>query len=619
MRFNVTASLLIKNNNLFIAFLIGFHFTVYSQHNESIDSLEQIYISGNFSEKDQLKILDILTQNHKNTDKRLKFCEELIEKAKEMDSISYLFGGYLEKANTLQKKGDLGEALENYLWAAEIATAENDNISLGKTYGSIANVYSIMGSSKNSIDYFKKSLAIFEAENDSMRYALTLENLGDQYLDQKLPDSALIYFHLSEPIFRALKFQKGLAYNMGNKGLAYAQQSRNDLAENYINQASAILTEQSDYYPICVYLIYMADIYAEKGDLIKASDFANRSLYLAKSIGLKQQVSEASLKLSEIYELDGNKEESLYFFKEHVTYRDSVLNLQTIQQMANLRTDFEVSQKQLEVDLLNQQKTNQKVLIFTMIAILGMTGLYYITLTKEKRRSDHLLLNILPSGTAEELKKYGRVKAQKFDSVTVMFTDFQAFTKHSQNLSPEILVKSVDFYFSKFDEIIDKYGLEKIKTMGDAYMCAGGLPSATANHPVKIVNADFDIVKFIDTSKASNLGDMAHFDIRIGINTGPVVAGVVGRKKFVYDIWGDTVNVASRMESNSEAGRINVSENTYQLIKEEFDCTFRGEIDVKNKGMMNMYFVNGRKNPSSSKDHPHKVKLKMTRIKNVSV
>jgi len=594
-------SLLIKNNILFIVLLIAFHFPVYCQHNESIDSLEHIYVTGNFSEKDLLKILDTLAQNHRNTEKRLQFCEELIEKAKEMDSVYYLFNGYLEKANTLQKKGDLILALENYHLAAEIATEENDNLSLGKTYASIASVYSIMGDSKNSIDYFKKSLPIFEAENDSMIYAIALENLGDQYLDQNIPDSALIYFHLSEPIFRALKFRQGLAYNMGNKGLAYAQQNRNDLAENYMNQASEILTELSDYYPICIYLIYMADIYMDKGDLIKATDFANRSLFLARNIGLKQQVSDASLKLSEINELAGNKAESLYFFKEHIAYRDSVLSIETVQQMANLRADFEVSQKQLEVDLLNQQKANQKVLIFTMIAILGMTGLYYITLTKAKKRSDHLLLNILPSGTAEELKKYGKVKAKKFDSVTVMFTDFQAFTKLSQKLSPEILVKSVDFYFSKFDEIIDKYGLEKIKTMGDAYMCAGGLPFATANHPIKIVNAAFDIVKFMEAAKTSNLGDMAHFDIRIGINTGPVVAGVVGRKKFVYDIWGDTVNVASRMESNSEAGRINVSENTYQLIRNDFDCTFRGEIDVKNKGMMNMYFVKGRKDHSSSK------------------
>lgn len=594
MRFSLIKSLLNRGNILSIVFLIVSHLGVYCQ-DISIDSLEQVYVSGNYAEEDHLKILKLLSQNHQNTEKRLEFCEELIKNAKRMDSVSFRFHGYLEKANTLQKKGDLSLALENYLIAAEIATAEDDNLLLGKTFGSIANVYSIMGNSSSSINYFKKSLVIFEEENDSMRYAITLENLGDQYLDQKLPDSALIYFNLSEPIFSALNFQKGLAYNKGNKGLAYAQQNRNDLAENYINQASKILFELGDFYPICIYFIYMADIYMEKGDLIKASDFAKRSLLLAKKNELKQQASEASLKLSEILELAGNNKESFIFYKEHIAYRDSVHNLESFNKIANMRTDFEVSQKQVEVDLLNQQKANQKILIFSLLAILVMIGFYYRTITKAKRRSDDLLLNILPSETAKELKENGKVKAKKFDSITVMFTDFQAFTRYSQKLSPEVLVESVDYYFSKFDEIIDKYGLEKIKTIGDAYMCAGGLPFESKDHPERIIKAAFEISKFIKDSGNSNLGELAHFNIRIGINTGPVVAGVVGSKKFAYDIWGDTVNVASRMESNSLEGRINISHNTYLLVKDHFDCEYRGEIDVKNKGMMKMYFVTKEK------------------------
>ena len=594
MRFSLIKSLLNRDNILSIVFLIVSHLGVYCQ-DISIDSLEQVYVSGNYAEEDHLKILKLLSQNHQNTEKRLEFCEELIKNATRMDSVSFRFHGYLEKANTLQKKGDLSLALENYLIAAEIATAEDDNLLLGKTFGSIANVYSIMGNSSSSIHYFKKSLVIFEEENDSMRYAITLENLGDQYLDQKLPDSALIYFNLSEPIFKALNFQKGLAYNKGNKGLAYAQQNRNDLAENYINQASKILFELGDFYPICIYFIYMADIYMEKGDLIKASDFAKRSLLLAKKNELKQQASEASLKLSEILELAGNNKESLNFYKEYIAYRDSVHNLESVNKIANMRTDFEVSQKQVEVDLLNQQKANQKILIFSLLAILVMIGLYYRTITKAKKRSDDLLLNILPSETAKELKENGKVKAKKFDSITVMFTDFQAFTRYSQKLSPEVLVESVDYYFSKFDEIIDKYGLEKIKTIGDAYMCAGGLPFESKDHPERIIKAAFEISKFINDSGHSNLGELAHFNIRIGINTGPVVAGVVGSKKFAYDIWGDTVNVASRMESNSLEGRINISHNTYLLVKDHFECEYRGEIDVKNKGMMKMYFVTKEK------------------------
>jgi len=203
----------------------------------------------------------------------------------------------------------------------------------------------------------------------------------------------------------------------------------------------------------------------------------------------------------------------------------------------------------------------------------------------------NLLLNILPEETATELKDKGKVKAQRFESVSVMFTDFKGFTAYSDKLSPEELVDSIDFYYSRFDEIVEKHGLEKIKTVGDAYMCAGGLPDPDPNNAHKMIAAAIEIAEFVKESKKNDPDDMTRFDIRIGINTGPVVAGVVGKKKFAYDIWGDTVNIASRMESNSEPGKINVSEATYKLIKDQFMCSYRGEIEAKNKGMMKMYFV----------------------------
>jgi class 3 adenylate cyclase len=210
----------------------------------------------------------------------------------------------------------------------------------------------------------------------------------------------------------------------------------------------------------------------------------------------------------------------------------------------------------------------------------------------EKKRSDSLLLNILPEETAQELKASGKVLAKKFESVTVMFTDFKSFTHYATNLPPEILVETIDYYFSKFDQIIEKYGLEKIKTVGDSYMCAGGLPFPSADHAHKTVQAALEIERFISETKNNPTSNIIGLDIRIGINSGPVVAGVVGTKKFAYDIWGDTVNIASRMESNSEPGRINISENTFELVKDAFACDYRGEISVKNRGTMKMYFVN---------------------------
>ena len=157
------------------------------------------------------------------------------------------------------------------------------------------------------------------------------------------------------------------------------------------------------------------------------------------------------------------------------------------------------------------------------------------------------------------------------------------------------LVAEINTCFEAFDGIMGKYGIEKIKTIGDAYMAAGGLPFQTNDHPFKMILAAFEIAQFIKESKQVKQQDITHFDIRIGINTGPIVAGVVGIHKFAYDIWGDTVNVASRMETLSTPGRINISENTYELVKDVFQCKYRGEIEVKNRGMMKMYFVNGIK------------------------
>jgi class 3 adenylate cyclase len=283
-----------------------------------------------------------------------------------------------------------------------------------------------------------------------------------------------------------------------------------------------------------------------------------------------------------------------------------VSNIDAVQKMANLRYNYGISKKQVEVNLLNEQKRNQRnVVIATIIALvlilLLLAGVYqrYKFMTKanriieaEKKRSDSLLLNILPEETAQELKQSGKVRAKKFDSVTVMFTDFQGFTQYATSLDPEILVETVDFYFSKFDEIIEKYGLEKIKTVGDSYMCAGGLPFPSGDHAYKMVQAALEIEKFIRDTKKDPTNNKIGLDIRIGINTGPVVAGVVGTKKFAYDVWGDTVNIASRMESNSIPGRINISENTYELVKHAFDVEFRGDLHVKNRGVMKMYFVN---------------------------
>lgn len=213
-------------------------------------------------------------------------------------------------------------------------------------------------------------------------------------------------------------------------------------------------------------------------------------------------------------------------------------------------------------------------------------------LTKEKRKSDELLLNILPEETAAELKLNGVATPHHYKQVTVLFSDFQSFTKSASQISPQVLIQTLNECFSAFDDIIERNNLEKIKTIGDAYMCAGGLPIENDTNAENSVSAAIELCHWIKNWNNKRLEKgLDAWEIRVGVHTGELIAGVVGKKKFAYDVWGDTVNLASRMESNGEVGKVNISTSTYELVKDKFSCNYRGKIPVKGKEVTDMYFV----------------------------
>jgi class 3 adenylate cyclase len=214
----------------------------------------------------------------------------------------------------------------------------------------------------------------------------------------------------------------------------------------------------------------------------------------------------------------------------------------------------------------------------------------------EKEKTENLLANVLPKNTASEIMEKGKATKIKYNFVTVLFSDIQGFTKIAEEVNPEVLIDELDKFFFYFDSVVERLGIEKIKTIGDAYMCAGGIPEKNRTNPVEVILAALEMQGYMSKLKeTSEFEGMKFWDIRIGIHTGTVIAGVVGQKKLSYDIWGDTVNTASRMESSGEAGKINISGTTYEFVKDFFICEHRGKMPVKYKGEIDMYFVNGIK------------------------
>jgi len=266
--------------------------------------------------------------------------------------------------------------------------------------------------------------------------------------------------------------------------------------------------------------------------------------------------------------------------------------------------------EQQEVEMKLEKESNKLIRLFFLLGLGFLVLLFFVILYLRKRRttsvlrtkneeivaerdkSDALLLNILPNSVAEELKNFGKTSSFRYDEATVMFTDFKGFTTFASENDPEDVVAMLDYYFRGFDEIISHFRIEKIKTIGDAYLCVSGAPMANPDHAKDMVQAALIFQEFVKKSAHKRFGKGSELlEMRIGIHSGPLVAGVVGSKKFAYDVWGDTVNVAARMEQASESGQINVSETVVQACGDNFHFHYRGELEAKNKGKLKMYFV----------------------------
>ncbi|MEP6927625.1 MAG: adenylate/guanylate cyclase domain-containing protein, partial [Ginsengibacter sp.] len=359
--------------------------------------------------------------------------------------------------------------------------------------------------------------------------------------------------------------------------------------------------------------IGLGNTYYKNGNYHEALNAYKNVQSTANQNNLKKELRDAYQGLALTYAGLKNYGNAFLYQTMFTNIKDTLFNLDIAQKVSTLQTNFEIQKKQAQIDILTKDKALQQLELkkqrITRNALIGglilILIIAFITLRdnrnkiktnkildSQKVEIENLLLNILPTEVAQELRKTGFATPKYYERASVLFTDFKSFTKLVDSLTPQEIVSELNACFIGFDDIIEKYNLEKIKTIGDSYMCAGGISSVDDLHPINIVKASLEIQKFIGmrNEKRKEMG-MGSWDVRIGINIGPVVAGVVGRKKYAYDIWGGTVNIASRMESNGEPGRVNVSAATYELIKDKYACTYRGKIFAKNIGEIDMYYV----------------------------
>lgn len=497
------------------------------------------------------------------------------------------------------------KALEYYLRSLFLAEEIKNNFRITTALINIGNVYQ---NKKQTLDkalvYYLKALPYSRMLDDADILGTVTVGIGEIYLAKKMDDSALYYFELA---LSAYEGTEEYPYALNDIGKVYLMRKDYKTAEKYHSDAFAIAQKNDSKLYMTQSLMGLAKAQQEEGNYKESvSNYKN-----AESISLS--ISSASYELKTIYEGLAYSYNKLNDYKNAFTYqllltstKDTLYNIDTDKKLGSLQFDFDIHKKQSEINLLTKDKEiqeqeirRQKIVRNSFIGgfavVLIFAGIFFRQRNKiklGKKRSDELLLNILPEETAEELKATGTAKAKSFDSVSVMFTDFKNFTQASEILTPDELVAEINYCYSEFDRIITRHGIEKIKTIGDSYMCVGGLPVPNATHAEDVVRAGLEMQQFIIEHKSERIkNNEPYFDLRLGIHTGTVVAGIVGIKKFAYDIWGDTVNTASRMESSGQIEKVNISGTTYELIKDKFTCTHRGKIEAKNKGQIDMYFV----------------------------
>ena len=500
--------------------------------------------------------------------------------------------------NIYSTQKDYDKALENYLDAEKLLQEPGSEDYLATVLEDLGDVYKAKINYPKAIEYYQKSLKIRQKMGNMQGVVMTSIGLGNAYLDIGDYLRGTRYHFLALKTARDIGFNTAEAYSLASIGEGYTDMALDTMKFHYItgqnddpNAKIDVTGHLNDTLPP-----------TRAARLHLAIYFLTQGMDLSKKLDMGDILQSIYQSLYNTYKNKGNYILALQYHEQYLTLKDSLFNKENTKKIMEQQMSYDFDKKaaiaKVESDNeLQKQKLLRNGFIGGFAVMLLFAGIFFSQrnrIRKGKKRSDELLLNILPEEVADELKAKGTSDAKLMDEVTVLFTDFKGFTQLSEKMSPKELVAEINECFSAFDLIMEKYNIEKIKTIGDSYMAAGGLPTPNKTHPEDVVKAALEIQEYMQKHRAEREAKgKPFFEIRIGINTGPVVAGIVGVKKFQYDIWGDTVNTASRMESSGEAGKVNVSGATYELVKDKFTFTYRGKIQAKGKGEVDMYFVEG--------------------------
>jgi class 3 adenylate cyclase len=509
--------------------------------------------------------------------------------------------------STSFNQGNNKKALEYYLQALEAGEKAGNKLRIATSTMNIGLIYMAKpGTYDQSLFYSEKARKLAEELKNTGIITGVNANMAEIYLDRG--NDTLAYKHiLMAKSAGELGNDAKLPHVYNTMAKVYQKRKQYDEAKKWLDKGFELAGDNKLYKSSAALL--MGENYFRTGDFPTAIKYYDLAKQLSDDANTFDQLKKSYKGLARTFsEIENYK---LAYVNENAYSRlsDSLANFKT----DSIQSAFELGLKEKEIKLskadlqiaeqeIGRQKLVRNAFLVGFALVVTLIGILYRDyknkiktnrlLDQRKAEIERLLINILPFEVAAELQKTGKSQPRYYESTTVMFTDFVGFSRIAETLTPQEITAELNEFFTEMDEIIDKYGLEKIKTIGDSYMCAGGIPTPSTTHPIDMVRAGLEIVEYLKKkNQAREEAGLAKWEIRMGLNTGSLVAGVVGKKKYAYDIWGSAVNIASSMESNGQPGMLNISVSTYELIKDQFECEYRGKIYAKNVGEIDMYFV----------------------------